>query len=71
MARVLFHVDLNAFFASCEELKNPSLKGKPMAVGSLSKRGVLSTANSFREIINTIDRSALSFLSFYVNTRRF
>lgn len=45
MARVLFHVDLNAFFASCEELKNPSLKGKPMAVGSLSKRGVLSTAN--------------------------
>lgn len=45
MARVLFHIDLNAFFASCEELKNPDLKGKPMAVGSLSKRGVLSTAN--------------------------
>ena len=45
MARVLFHVDLNAFFASCEELKDPSLKNKPVAVGSLSKRGVLSTAN--------------------------
>lgn len=45
MARVLFHVDLNAFFASCEELKDPSLKGRPIAVGSLSKRGVLSTAN--------------------------
>ena len=45
MARVLFHIDLNAFFASAEEIKNPDLKGKPMAVGSLSSRGVLSTAN--------------------------
>lgn len=45
MARVIFHVDLNAFYASCEELKDPSLKTKPVAVGSLSKRGVLSTAN--------------------------
>lgn len=45
MARVLFHIDLNAFYASCEEVKNPSLRGKPIAVGSLSKRGVLSTAN--------------------------
>ena len=45
MARVLFHIDLNAFFASAEELKNPDLKGKPIAVGSLSSRGVLSTAN--------------------------
>ena len=45
MARVIFHVDLNAFFASAEEIKNPDLIGKPIAVGSLSKRGVLSTAN--------------------------
>ena len=45
MARVLFHIDLNAFFASAEEIKNPELKGKPIAVGSLSSRGVLSTAN--------------------------
>lgn len=45
MARVIFHVDLNAFFASAEELKHPEFKGQPLAVGSLSSRGVLSTAN--------------------------
>lgn len=45
MARVLFHIDLNAFFASAEELKDPSLKGHPMAVGSDSRRSVISTAN--------------------------
>lgn len=45
MARVIFHIDLDAFFASCEEIKHPELKGQPLAVGSLSSRGVLSTAN--------------------------
>lgn len=45
MARVLFHIDLNAFFASAEELRHPEYKGKPLAVGSLNSRGVLSTAN--------------------------
>ncbi len=51
MARVLFHIDLNAFFASAEELRHPEYKERPMAVGSLSSRGVLSTANyAAREI---------------------
>lgn len=45
MARVLFHIDLNAFFASAEELRHPEYKDKPLAVGSLSARGVLSTCN--------------------------
>ena len=45
MARVIFHIDINAFFASAEELKNPEYKGKPLAVGSLSRRSVISTAN--------------------------
>lgn len=45
MARVIVHIDLNAFFASVEEIKNPSLKNKPIAVGGKNKRGVLSTAN--------------------------
>lgn len=45
MARVLFHIDLNAFFASAEERRHPEWKDKPLAVGSLSSRGVVSTAN--------------------------
>lgn len=45
MARVLFHIDLNAFFASAEELRHPELIDKPLAVGSLSSRSVISTAS--------------------------
>lgn len=39
------HVDLDAFFASVEELDDPSLKGKPMAVAGQSARGILTTCN--------------------------
>lgn len=45
MASVLFHIDLNAFFANAEMLRHPEYKGKPLAVGSLSSRSVLATAN--------------------------
>lgn len=45
MARVLFHIDLNAFFASAEELRHPEYKDKPLAIGSPGSRGVLSTCN--------------------------
>ena len=44
--KVIFHIDMNAYFCSCEAIKNPALKGKPFAVGSTSaRRGVISTAN--------------------------
>lgn len=39
------HIDLNAFFATCEEIKNPELIGKPVIVCSESGRGVVSTAS--------------------------
>lgn len=39
------HVDMDAFFASVEERDNPKFKNIPMAVGGLSNRGVLTTAN--------------------------
>lgn len=44
--RKILHMDLDAFFCSVEELKDPTLKGKPFAVGgNPGSRGVLSTAS--------------------------
>ena len=43
--RVIFHIDLNAFFATCEMAQDPSLKDKPIGIGGSSNRGVLTTAN--------------------------
>lgn len=45
MAHVYFHIDLNAFFASAEQLLNPDLKGKPIAVSGNTRRSVISTAS--------------------------
>lgn len=45
MAKVIFHIDLNAFFANAEILRNSALEGQPIAVGGRSKRGVICTAS--------------------------
>ena len=42
---IIFHIDLNAFFASCEIARNPKLKNKPVVIGGSVKRGVISTAS--------------------------
>ena len=34
MSFVVFHIDVDAFFASVEQLRNPALRGRPVAVGS-------------------------------------
>ena len=45
MARVIFHIDLNAFYANAEIILNPSLKGKPIAVSGTTRRSVISTCS--------------------------
>lgn len=45
MSKVIAHIDLNAFFASVEQIEQPHLRGKPVAVGGDGRRGMVVTAS--------------------------
>ncbi len=45
MAKIIAHIDLNAFFVTAEELRNPSLVDKPVLIGHEGRSGIVSTCS--------------------------
>jgi len=45
MSKIIVHIDLNAFFATAEEIRDSSLVNKPVIIGGDGRKGIVSTAS--------------------------
>lgn len=45
MSKIIVHIDLNTFFVRCEEIRNPFLVGKCVAIGHEGRCGIVSTCS--------------------------
>ena len=43
--QIIFHIDLNAFYASAEMANDSSLEGKPLVISGNNRRAIVSTAS--------------------------
>ena len=60
---MFLHIDLDAFFASVEQLDNPKLKGKPVIVGAKKSNG----GQHYVVVTGVKATNTLTTSSFYIN----